>query len=224
MATLTVEFHSVSTGPGLGCPHPNRRPRSIVAPPLTNGIHSVWRRRGSSDSHPNRRTRLIVCRHSPSKFTVLRVVAERAVRTRIDTLVRARAVTHHRNSQCFELSRIALSTPESTPAFERVPTLTVEIHSVLSVRGRRYLHPYRLSHSTAQRLAPRPDQHVDILPPNRLTTLCIRKVRATIAAAKQGCGGVDICCRHRLVALWISMVSVGIRLSCGPIEVWTSGT
>jgi len=148
----------------------------------------------------------------------------RAVHTRIDTLVRARAVTHHRNSQRFELSRIALSTPESTPAFERVPTLTVEIHSVLSVRGRRYLHPYRLSHSTAQRLAPRPDQHVDILPPNRLTTLCIRKVRATIAAAKQGCGGVDISCRHRLVALWISMVSVGIRLSCGPIEVWTSGT
>jgi len=133
-ATLTVEFHSVSTGPGLGCPHPNQRPRSILAPPLTNGIHSVWRRRGSSDSHPNRRTRLIVCRHSPSKFTVLRVVAERAVHTRIDTLVRARAVTHHRNSQCCESSRNELSAPESTPLFERVPSLTIEIHSVSSRR------------------------------------------------------------------------------------------
>lgn len=140
-ATLTVEFHSISTGPGLGCPHPNRRPRSIVAPPLTNGIHSVWRRRGSSDSHPNRRTRLIVCRHSPSKFTVLRVVAERAVHTRIDTLVRARAVPHHRNSQCFESSRSELSTPESASSFERVPSLTVEIHRVRSVRERRYPHP-----------------------------------------------------------------------------------
>ncbi|WP_175761074.1 hypothetical protein [Burkholderia ambifaria] len=172
---------------------PELAPLFERAPPLTIEIHSVSSRRGA------------------------------AVHTRIDTLVRARAVTHHRNSQRFELSRIALSTPESTPAFERVPTLTVEIHSVLSVRGRRYLHPYRLSHSTAQRLAPRPDRHVDILPPNRLTTLCIRKVRANVAAATKECGGVDISCRYRLVALWISTVSVGIRLSCGPIEVWTSG-
>ncbi|MGY6239374.1 hypothetical protein [Burkholderia ambifaria] len=65
---------------------------------------------------------------------------------------------------------------------------------------------------------------MDILPPNRLTTLCIRTVRATSAAAKQGCGGVDISRRHRLVALWISTVSIGIRLSGGQIEVWTSGT
>ena len=282
-ATLTVEFHSVSTGPGLGCPHPDRCPRSIVAPPLTNGIHSVWRRRGSSDSHPNRRARLIVCRHSPSEFTAFRVVAERSIPPpELDALVRARSVAHHRNSQglgssrsglftlelapsfervpsltieihsvssrreagcphpnrhrCssaadahrrnsqrLESLRSELSTPESASSFERVPSLIVEIHRVRSVRGRRYPHPYRPSRSTAQRLAPRPDGHVDILQPNRLTTLCIRKVRATIAAAKQGCGGVDISCRHRLVALWISMVSVGIRLSCGPIEVWTSG-
>ncbi|MET3556142.1 hypothetical protein [Burkholderia sp. 567] len=65
---------------------------------------------------------------------------------------------------------------------------------------------------------------MDILPPNRLTTLCIRKVRTNVAAAKQGCGGVDISCRHRLVALWISTVSIGIHMSGGPIEVWTSGT
>ncbi|WP_175696615.1 hypothetical protein [Burkholderia ambifaria] len=65
---------------------------------------------------------------------------------------------------------------------------------------------------------------MDILQPNRLTTLCIRKVRANVAAARQGRGGVDICCRHRLVALWISTVSIGIRLSGEQIEVWTSST
>ncbi|WDR90073.1 hypothetical protein [Burkholderia ambifaria] len=65
---------------------------------------------------------------------------------------------------------------------------------------------------------------MDILQPNRLTTLCIRTVRATSAAAREGCGGVDISCRHRLVALWISTVSIGIRLSGEQIEVWTSST
>jgi hypothetical protein len=64
---------------------------------------------------------------------------------------------------------------------------------------------------------------VDILQPNRLTTLCIRKVRANVAAARLGCGGVDISCRHRLVALWISTVSIGIHMSGGQIEVCTSG-
>lgn len=207
----------------MGCPHPNQRRHSIVAPPLTDGIHSVWCRRGSSDSHPNRRARLIVCcpspskftafrvvaewavrprigrpcssarRHSPSKFTAFGVVAERAVHTRIGILIRARAVTHRRNSQGSECPRAAISTPGLAPR------------------------------STAQPHAPRPDGHVDILQPNRLTTLCIRKVRANVPAAREGCGGVDISCRHRIVALWISTVSVGIRLSCGPIEVWTSG-
>ncbi len=251
-ATLTVEFHSVSTGPRLGCPHPNQRPRSILAPLLTNGIHSVWRRRGSSDSHPNRRTRLIVCRHSPSKFTVLRVVAERAVHTRIDTLVRARAVTHHRNSQCFESSRSGLSTLESAPLFGRcrcspsrftafgvVAERAVHTGIGLLIRACAITHrrnsqgsecpraaistPGLAPRSTAQPHAPRPDGHVNILQPNRLTTLCIRKVRANVAAARQGRGGVDICCRHRLVALWISTVSIGIRLSGEQIEVWTSG-
>jgi hypothetical protein len=60
---------------------------------------------------------------------------------------------------------------------------------------------------------------VDILPPNRLTTLWIRKVRTSIAAARRECNGVDISCRHRLVALWISTVSIGIHMSGGPIEV-----
>ncbi len=253
MPTLTVEFHSVSTGPRLGCPHPNQRPRSILAPLLTNGIHSVWRRRGSSDSHPNRRTRLIVCRHSPSKFPVLRVVAERAVHTRIDTLVRARAVTHHRNSQCFESSRSGLSTRESAPlfgccrcspskftAFGVVAERAVHTRIGILIRARAITHrrnsqgsecpraaistPGLAPRSTAQPHAPKPDGHVDILQPNRLTTLCIRKVRTNVPAAREGCGGVDISCRHRIVALWISTVSVGIRLSCGPIEVWTSGT
>lgn len=281
-ATLTVEFHSVSTGPGLGCPHPNQRPRSILAPPLTNGIHSVWRRRGSSDSHPNRRARLIVCHHSPSEFTAFRVVAERpipprigrpcssalrrspstftgfrvvaewVVHTRIGALVRARAVPHHRNSQCFESSRSGLSTPESAPLFERrrcspsrftafgvVAERAVHTRIGILIRARAITHrrnsqgsecpraaistPGSAPRSTAQRHAPRPAGHVDILPPNRLTTLCIRKVRANIASARQRCGGVDISCRHRLVALWISTVSVGTRLNCGPIEVWTSG-
>lgn len=131
---LTVGFHSVSTGPGLGCPHLNQRPRSIVAPPLTNGIHCVWRRRGSSDSPPNRRTRLIVCRHSPSEFTAFRVVAERPIPPELDALVRARAVAHHRNSQGLGSSRSGLFTPELAPLFERVPSLTIEIHSVSSRR------------------------------------------------------------------------------------------
>ncbi len=135
MPTLTVEFHSVSTGLGLGCPHPNRPPRLIVVSSLTAGIHGVWDRRESSDSHPNRRTRLIVCRHSPSKFTAFRVVAERAVHDELDARVRSRAVTHHRNSQYFELSRNWLSTPEPALLFERAPVLTLEIHSVWSCGG-----------------------------------------------------------------------------------------
>ncbi|WP_099316875.1 hypothetical protein [Burkholderia sp. AU18528] len=65
---------------------------------------------------------------------------------------------------------------------------------------------------------------MDILPPNRLTRLWIRKLSANVAAATQASGGVDISCRHRLVALWISMVSVAVRMCGGQIEVWTSGT
>ncbi|MET1533314.1 hypothetical protein [Burkholderia sola] len=65
---------------------------------------------------------------------------------------------------------------------------------------------------------------MDILPPNRLTPPCTRKLSANVAAATQGSDGVDISCRHRLVALWISTVSVALRMSGGQIEVWTSGT
>ena len=76
---------------------------------------------------------------------------------------------------------------------------------------------------TARTRHARRDGHVDILPPNRLTRLCTRKLSANVAAATQGSGGVDISCRHRLVALWISTVSVAVRMSGGQIEVWTSG-
>ena len=65
--------------------------------------------------------------------------------------------------------------------------------------------------------------HVDILPPNRLTPLWTRKLSANVAAATQASGGVDISWRHRLLALWISTVSVALRMSGGQIEVWTSG-
>ncbi len=169
---------------GWVCPHANQRHRSIVVLPLTVGVHSIWSCRGSSDSHLSQRARLIICRpspskftafrvvaeravhtrigrpcssacrHSPSKFTGFRVVAERVVHTRIGTLVRARAATHHRNSQCFESSWGGLSTPESTPLFERVPSLTIEIHSVLSCRGSRCPHPNRHPRSSACRRSP----------------------------------------------------------------------
>ena len=92
---LTVEFHSVSTGLGRGCPHSDRHPGWIVArrSPLELTVFGVVA--GSSDSRPSRRTRLIVCRHSPPKFTVFRVVSGRSVHIRMGTLVRARAAAHH---------------------------------------------------------------------------------------------------------------------------------
>ncbi|EDT42680.1 hypothetical protein BamMEX5DRAFT_1563 [Burkholderia ambifaria MEX-5] len=215
---LTIEFHSVSTGLGLGLSTRESAPSFDVVPLLTVGIHSVWSCRGSRDLHPNRRGPLIVCRHSPSKFTAFGVVVERAIHTRIGTLVRARAVTHHRNSQCFESSWGGLSTPESAPSFERcrcslseftafrvVARRAVHIRIGTVVRARVGAHrwnsqgfeclwaaistPLPASRSTAQRRAPRPDADVDILPPNRLTTLWIRKVSATVAAARHGSGG-----------------------------------
>jgi len=73
------------------------------------------------------------------------------------------------------------------------------------------------------RIVARADGGVDIVPPNRLANLCIRKVRANAASSGQASDGVDISRRHRLAALWISTVSVAIRSNRGPIEVWTSG-
>ena len=69
-------------------------------------------------SPPNWRPSSSACRPSPSKFTVFRVVAKRAVHTRIGTVVRA------------------------------LPMLTVEIHSVWSRRGASCPHPHRHPHSS----------------------------------------------------------------------------
>lgn len=79
--TLTVEFHSVSSGRGSGYPHPGRRPCSIAILLLTIGIHSVSSRRGSRCSRRDRRALSIECRRSPSEFTAFRFVASWAVHT-----------------------------------------------------------------------------------------------------------------------------------------------
>src|SRR5437868_3157631 len=68
---------------------------------------------------PKLRLRATERPRSPLNFTGFRVVAEWVVHTRIGALVRARAVPHHRNSQCFESSRSGLPTLESAPLFER---------------------------------------------------------------------------------------------------------
>ena len=162
MATLTVGFHSVSTGLGLGCPHPNQHPDSIVVSSLTAGIHSVWSRRGSSDSHPNRRTRLIGCRHSPSKFTAFGVVAERAVHTVL------------------------------APLFERVPSLTIEIHSVWGRCGTGCPRPNRHRGSSACRCSPSKftgfgvSAHGDIHTPTGVSARRSRHVAAWFPGALPG--------------------------------------
>ena len=154
MPALTVEFHSVSTGLGLGYPHPNQRRCSIVVSSLTAGIHSVWHRRESSDSHPSRRTRLIVCRHAPSKFQRQGSSRSGLFTPELDALVRARAVPHRQNSQGLGSSRSGLFTPELAPLFERAPPLTIEIHSVSSRRGAGCPHPNRHPCSSARRHSP----------------------------------------------------------------------
>ena len=139
MPTLTVEFHSVWSGRGSGCPHPGaassfdrratahrrnsqRFESSWIALftqesalsfdrrlPLTVEFHSVSSHRGLGCPHLNRHPRLIACRCSPSKFTGFLVSGGGDVHTRtcasfgratacIDepqSLVRARARTPH---------------------------------------------------------------------------------------------------------------------------------
>lgn len=175
---LTVEFHSVSSHCGVGCPHLNRRPRSIA------------------------------CRCSPSKFTGFLVSGGGDVHTRT-------CASFGRATACIDepqsLVRARARTPPSAPKPAAAPD-TRSQDPRLHGRDER----------TALRSNARADSGVDIAPPNRLANLCIRQVRASVAAAGQGSGGVDISRRHRLALLWISTVSAGIRSNRGPIEVWTS--
>lgn len=113
--SLTVASHSVSSGRGSNYPHLNRHPRSIAVQSLTVANHGVWRCRVAGCSHPDRRSRLIGCRRSPSKCTAFRVVAGWAVHTRIGILVRLRADAHHRNSLEFQRLVWAISKPVPAP-------------------------------------------------------------------------------------------------------------
>lgn len=105
--TLTVEFHSVASGCWSCFPHPHRCRRSIAGLSLTIGNHSVW----SCCVRTDRRARLLGGCRSPSRFTVFRVVARRAIHIQTGVLVRLHADVHHRKAQGFECPAAAISTP-----------------------------------------------------------------------------------------------------------------
>lgn len=109
---------------------------------------------GHRCSRPNRRLRATPCRRSPLKYTAFRVVVGRAIHTRGGVLARSPCIAHHRNSQRFEWSWIALFTPGSARFFDRGPSLTVEFHSVSIRRELGCPHLNRHIRSVACRRSP----------------------------------------------------------------------